>query len=69
MHRSRMNVTWRIANEALEGVFVAQAAEMGLSGLKGHRSAGGIRASIYNAMPESGVEQLVDFMQRFQKNA
>jgi len=65
-HRSLMNVTWRLANPELEPVFVAQAAEEGLSGLKGHRSAGGIRASIYNAMPESGVERLVDFMAKFQ---
>jgi phosphoserine aminotransferase len=64
-HRSRMNITWRLADEALEPVFVAQAAEAGLSGLKGHRSAGGIRASTYNAMPESGVEQLVEFMKAF----
>ena len=65
-HRSQMNVTWRIAKEDLEPVFVAQAAEAGLNGLKGHRSVGGIRASIYNAMPESGVHRLIEFMKDFQ---
>ena len=66
-HRSFMNVTWRLADADLEPVFVAEAASEGLSGLKGHRSAGGIRASIYNAMPPSGVERLIEFMDAFRK--
>lgn len=65
--RSLMNVVFRLPSEADEARFVAQAEEAGLIGLKGHRSVGGIRASIYNAMSVEGVERLVDFMQRFQK--
>ena len=64
-HRSRMNVAWRIADPALEPVFVAEAASAGLSGIKGHRLVGGIRASIYNAMPIEGCERLVAFMDAF----
>ncbi len=64
-HRSRMNVTWRLPSEELERRFVAEAAEAGLVSLKGHRSVGGIRASIYNALPVDGVERLVSFMERF----
>ena len=64
-HRSRMNVTWRTADPELEPRFVKEAEAEGLKGLKGHRSVGGLRASIYNAMPVEGVERLVDFMQRF----
>jgi phosphoserine aminotransferase len=60
-----MNVTWRIADRALEPVFVAEAAAAGLSGLKGHRLVGGIRASIYNAMSLEGCERLVAFMGDF----
>ena len=63
--RSTMNVTFRLPSEALEKQFVTEALQAGLSGLKGHRSVGGIRASIYNAMPESGVTALVDFMKDF----
>ena len=55
--RSLMNVTWRLPNEDLDRAFIAQAAEEGLVELKGHRSVGGIRASIYNAMPVEGVER------------
>jgi len=66
-HRSLMNVVWRIANEELESVFVKEANEAGLANLKGHRSVGGLRASIYNAMPREGVECLVDFLADFQK--
>jgi phosphoserine aminotransferase len=60
-----MNVTFRLPTEDLERRFVAEAAEAGMVDLKGHRSVGGIRASIYNAMPLSGVEQLADFMRAF----
>jgi phosphoserine aminotransferase len=64
--RSRMNVTFRTGDEALDDAFVKEAAKAGLINLKGHRSAGGMRASIYNAMPVEGVEALVDFMKRFE---
>lgn len=66
--RSIMNVTWRLPNEDLEKLFVKEAEAQGMIGLKGHRSVGGLRASIYNAFPYEGVERLVDFMARFQKN-
>lgn len=66
--RSKMNVTWRLPSEELEAEFIKQAAERNLSSLKGHRSVGGIRASIYNAMPEEGVACLRDFMLEFMKN-
>ena len=67
--RSVMNVTWRIANTDLEAMFVKEATAAGLAGLKGHRSVGGIRASIYNASTKEGVQALVDFMADFeQKN-
>jgi len=65
-YRSNMNVTFRIANNDLEPVFVSEAAEAGLSGLKGHRSVGGLRASIYNAFPPEGVDALVAFMKDFE---
>ena len=63
--RSMMNVTWRLPSEELEAEFVKQAKTRGLVDLKGHRSVGGIRASIYNAMPEEGVKLLGDFMHEF----
>lgn len=63
--RSVMNVTFRLGSEELEKKFLTQTAEHGLASLKGHRSVGGIRASIYNAMPEEGVRSLRDFMQDF----
>lgn len=63
--RSLMNVTFRLPSEELENRFVEEAAEKGLDGLKGHRSVGGIRASIYNAFPKEGVEVLVEFMKDF----
>jgi phosphoserine aminotransferase len=63
--RSLMNVTFRLPREDLEKKFVADALEEGLGGLKGHRSVGGCRASIYNAMPPEGVQALVDFMKGF----
>ncbi|MEN8234724.1 MAG: 3-phosphoserine/phosphohydroxythreonine transaminase [Actinomycetota bacterium] len=67
--RSRMNVVFRIADPALEPRFLDGAAERGLSGLKGHRSVGGCRASIYNAMPLEGVEALSEFMETFQSQS
>ncbi len=63
--RSLMNVTFRLPSEALEAKFTDEATALGLDGLKGHRSVGGIRASIYNAFPREGVEALVAFMQEF----
>jgi len=65
--RSLMNVTFRLPNEELEKAFVREADAAGLDGLKGHRSVGGIRASIYNAFPEEGVETLVGFMREFER--
>ena len=65
--RSFMNVTFRLPNEDLEKKFVAEAAEQSLCGVKGHRSVGGMRASIYNAMPIEGAEKLADFMDKFKK--
>lgn len=65
--RSVMNVTWRLPSEELEKKFAAEAQANGLAGLKGHRSVGGMRASIYNAMPEAGVQALCEFMAAFQK--
>jgi len=65
--RSLMNVTWRLPSEELEAEFVRQAREAGLHELKGHRSVGGIRASIYNAMPIEGVRALVQFMEHFRQ--
>ncbi len=63
--RSMMNVTFNLPDEDLEKSFAEEALARGLSGLKGHRSVGGIRASIYNAFPEEGVYALVDFMEEF----
>jgi phosphoserine aminotransferase len=65
--RSRMNVTFRLPNEDLEAKFVKEAKAAGMDGLKGHRSVGGLRASIYNAFPEAGVDALVAFMKDFEK--
>ena len=64
--RSRMNIPFRVKkDEKLENKFLKEAAELGLIELKGHRSVGGCRASIYNAMPYEGVEALVNFMKKF----
>jgi phosphoserine aminotransferase len=69
-NRSRMNIPFTLKNEALDDEFIKQAKARGLIQLKGHRSVGGMRASIYNAMPEEGVKILVDFMKDFaNKNA
>ena len=67
--RSNMNVTWRIKgnNEELEKKFIDEAKKLGMSSLKGHRSVGGLRASIYNAFPMEGVDALVAFMKDFEK--
>ena len=65
--RSPMNVTFRLPGEELDKKFVSEATAQGLDGLKGHRSVGGIRASIYNAFPRSGVEALVSFMKDFER--
>lgn len=66
-YRSRMNVPFILANEALDKEFLTAAETAGLNELKGHRSVGGMRASIYNAMPESGVDALISFMQEFER--
>lgn len=65
--RSCMNVPFILANADLDAQFLEEAAKVGLTTLKGHRSVGGMRASIYNAMPEAGIDALVDFMQDFEK--
>ena len=65
--RSRMNVTFRLPSEELDKKFGKEATAAGLDGLKGHRSVGGLRASIYNAFPEAGVDALVQFMQEFER--
>jgi phosphoserine aminotransferase len=68
-YRSAMNIPFQIVDESLHGRFVAEAEAAGFSSLKGHRSVGGMRASIYNAMPIEGIEALVNFMADFEKNA
>ena len=65
--RSLMNVPFVTGNADLDAKFISEAADAGLKSLKGHRSVGGMRASIYNAMPEAGVQALVDFMEKFEK--
>jgi phosphoserine aminotransferase len=65
--RSNMNVTFRLPSEELEKKFATEATAQGLDGLKGHRSVGGIRASIYNAFPPEGVDALVQFMRDFER--
>jgi phosphoserine aminotransferase len=64
--RSDMNVTFRLPTVELEDLFIAQASKLGMKGLKGHRSVGGVRASIYNAFPVAGVQTLVGFMSDFE---
>lgn len=63
--RSRMNVPFVLADDSLDSDFLEGAEEAGLSGLKGHRAVGGMRASLYNALPEQGVERLIDYMKEF----
>jgi len=65
--RSRMNITFRLPSEDLESRFAKDATAAGFDGLKGHRSVGGMRASIYNAFPEAGVTALVEFMREFER--
>lgn len=65
--RSMMNVTFVTGSDELNAKFVAEADAAGFKNLKGHRSVGGMRASIYNAMPKAGVEALVNFMEDFEK--
>ena len=67
--RSNMNVVFRIADNDLEPKFISEAAARGMSGLKGHKSVGGCRASLYNAMPKAGAETLSEFMTEFQRNS
>ncbi|HEY5653168.1 MAG TPA: 3-phosphoserine/phosphohydroxythreonine transaminase [Pontiella sp.] len=64
--RSNMNITWRLPTEELEALFIEEASKQNLKTLKGHRSVGGIRASIYNAFPTEGVDALVSFMKEFE---
>jgi phosphoserine aminotransferase len=61
-----MNVTFSLARPELDGRFLAEAAARGLANLKGHRVQGGMRASLYNAMPLAGVDALIAFMQEFE---
>jgi phosphoserine aminotransferase len=65
--RSRMNVTFRLPSEELEKQFAKESTAAGFDGLKGHRSVGGMRASIYNAFPEEGITALVQFMREFER--
>ena len=65
--RSRMNVPFTLADAKLDDAFLKGAAAHGMVQLKGHRSVGGMRASIYNAMPIEGVQRLVDYMKEFQR--
>ena len=65
--RSRMNIPFKLRNESLDGAFLKGAEARGLLQLKGHRSVGGMRASIYNAMPQEGVQALLDYMKEFEK--
>lgn len=67
-YRSRMNVPFILASAELDGKFLSEAAANGLMALKGHRSVGGMRASLYNAMPEEGVDTLIEFMREFERN-
>lgn len=66
-NRSLMNVTFTTGNDELNSQFIAQALENGLQALKGHKVLGGMRASIYNAMPIEGVQALITFMEKFEK--
>lgn len=67
--RSHMNIPFKLADESLHGRFIEEAEHAGLSSLKGHRSVGGMRASIYNAMPIEGINALIDFMTEFENKA
>ena len=65
--RSMMNVTFRTGNDDLDAKFASESKAQGMSNLKGHRDVGGMRASIYNAMPKEGIEYLIEFMKKFEK--
>jgi phosphoserine aminotransferase len=65
--RSLMNITFRLPNEELEKLFIKETTAAGLDGLKGHRAVGGMRASVYNAFPEDGIDALVAFMKEFER--
>ena len=65
--RSEMNICFRASTEQLENEFIAEASKRGLKGLKGHRSVGGMRASVYNAFPAAGCEALVSFIRTFER--
>jgi phosphoserine aminotransferase len=65
--RSLMNVTFRLPTEEREKAFVRESTAAGFDGLKGHRAVGGMRASIYNAFPEAGIDALVSFMRDFER--
>jgi phosphoserine aminotransferase len=65
-HRSSMNIPFTLADPSLDAAFIAESAAAGLANLKGHRSVGGMRASIYNAIPQAGVDALVNFMADFE---
>jgi phosphoserine aminotransferase len=67
-NRPHMNVVFRLPSEDLEKMIISEAEAKGMTNLKGHRSVGGCRASIYNAMPKEGVEALASFMDSFQKD-
>jgi phosphoserine aminotransferase len=67
--RSRTNVTFFLKDEGLNAEFLEQSSAAGLAALRGHKAAGGMRASIYNAMPIAGVETLVEFMREFERRA
>ena len=62
-----MNIPFQLKNNDMNMTFLQESSEAGLLALKGHRSVGGMRASIYNAMPEEGVDKLIDFMESFEK--
>jgi phosphoserine aminotransferase len=66
-NRSRMNIPFTLRNNALDGEFLKQAQQNGLLQLRGHKLIGGMRASIYNAMPIEGVQTLVEFMRHFEQ--
>ena len=66
-YRSKMNVSFLLADTTLEEEFIRQASNAGLVALKGHRAVGGMRASLYNAMPEAGVDTLIEFMREFER--
>jgi Phosphoserine aminotransferase len=65
--RSRMNVPFTLKDAGLNATFLAEAEALGFFALAGHRNVGGMRASIYNAMPEEGVDRLIEFMQDFER--